>query len=57
MDKQQANGIEMLRAEKIVKRFGHLTVLNGVDLSVKRGQVVVIRGGPIGARMPTPVPR
>jgi len=44
MDKQQANGIEMLRAEKIVKRFGHLTVLNGVDLSVKCGQVVVIIG-------------
>src|SRR5437867_10202358 len=44
MDKQQANGIEMLRAEKIVKRFGLLTVLNGVDLSVKCGQVVVIIG-------------
>src|SRR5437667_2400158 len=41
---QRANGIEMLRAEKIVKRFGHLTVLNGVDLSVKCGQVVVIIG-------------
>lgn len=35
---------EMVRAEKIVKRFGSLTVLNGVDLSVKRGQVVVIIG-------------
>src|SRR5579864_7674520 len=35
---------EMVRAEKIVKRFGNLTVLNGVDLSVKRGQVVVIIG-------------
>src|SRR5260370_788333 len=34
----------MVRAEKIVKRFGHLTVLNGVNLSVKRGQVVVIIG-------------
>src|SRR5437667_11616478 len=44
MDKQWTNGIEMLRAEKIVKRFGHLTVLNGVDLSVKCGQVVVIIG-------------
>lgn len=38
------NGREMVRAEKIVKRFGPLTVLNGVDLSVKRGQVVVIIG-------------
>jgi len=44
MDKQQANSIEMVRAEKMVKHFGHLTVLNGVDLSVKRGQVVVIIG-------------
>src|SRR5437588_2769983 len=35
---------EMVRAEKIVKRFGSLTVLNEVDLSVKRGQVVVIIG-------------
>src|SRR5438067_4824246 len=35
---------EMVRAEKIVKHFGNLTVLNGIDLSVKRGQVVVIIG-------------
>ncbi|HLH62941.1 MAG TPA: ectoine/hydroxyectoine ABC transporter ATP-binding protein EhuA [Ktedonobacteraceae bacterium] len=35
---------EMVRAEQIVKRFGNLTVLNGVDLSVKRGQVVVVIG-------------
>ncbi len=34
----------MVRAEQIVKRFGALTVLNGVDLAVKRGQVVVIIG-------------
>ncbi len=38
------NTEEMVHAEKIVKRFGSLTVLNGVDLSVKRGQVVVIIG-------------
>jgi polar amino acid transport system ATP-binding protein len=44
MDKQQNNGIEMVRAEKLVKRFGNLTVLDGIDLSVKRGQVVVIIG-------------
>jgi len=47
MNMQKANGtepVEMVRAEKIVKRFGHLTVLNGIDLSVKRGQVVVIIG-------------
>src|SRR5438309_2017023 len=44
MSKQQSNGIEMLRAEKIVKRFGYLTVLDGIDLSVHRGEVVVIIG-------------
>src|SRR5947209_16343366 len=47
MDPSQANGTkqgEMVRAENIVKRFGHLTVLNDVDLFVKRGQVVVIIG-------------
>src|SRR2546426_10858775 len=44
MSKQHVDGIEMLQAEKIVKRFGSLTVLNGIDLSVKRGQVVVIIG-------------
>jgi len=38
------SGREMVRGEQIVKRFGNLTVLNGVDLSVKRRQVVVIIG-------------
>src|SRR5579883_635811 len=41
---QNGNSSEMVRAEQVVKRFGQLTVLNGVDLSVKRGQVVVIIG-------------
>jgi polar amino acid transport system ATP-binding protein len=45
---QHTNGnvqsTEMVRAEQIIKRFGSLTVLNGVDLFVKRGQVVVIIG-------------
>ena len=50
MSLEQANGSraastnEMVRAEKVVKSFGRLTVLNGVDLSVKRGQVVVVIG-------------
>src|SRR5947208_130359 len=34
----------MVRGEKIVKRFGPLTVLNGIDFTVKYGQVVVIIG-------------
>lgn len=38
------NDVEMVRGEQIIKCFGPLTVLNGVDLSVKRGQVVVIIG-------------
>ena len=50
MSIEQANGNrimrtdEMVRAEQIVKRFGRLTVLDGVDLSVKRKQVVVVIG-------------
>ncbi len=40
----RADGSEMVRAENVVKRFGSLTVLNDVDLSVKRRQVVVIIG-------------
>jgi polar amino acid transport system ATP-binding protein len=44
MQQANGNGIEMVRAEHIVKRFGQLVVLNGVDLTVKRGQVVVIIG-------------
>src|SRR5438105_3042258 len=44
MNVQKVNGSEMVRGEKIVKHLGNLTVLNGIDLSVKRGQVVVIIG-------------
>lgn len=41
---QRENSLEMVRTEGLIKRFGSLTVLNNVDLSVKRGQVVVIIG-------------
>jgi polar amino acid transport system ATP-binding protein len=34
----------MVRTEKLVKRFGENVVLNGIDLSVERGQTVVIIG-------------
>jgi len=44
VETQQTDGHEMVRGEKIVKRFGHLTVLNGIDFAVKRKQVVVIIG-------------
>jgi polar amino acid transport system ATP-binding protein len=47
MSTSQINGNEsheMVHAENVIKRFGNLTVLNGVDLSVKRGQVVVVIG-------------
>ncbi len=38
------NGKEMVRGDQIVKRFGNLTILNGIDLSVNRGQAVVVIG-------------
>jgi polar amino acid transport system ATP-binding protein len=41
---QQKDANEMVRGERIVKRFGPLTVLNGIDFTVKYGQVVVIIG-------------
>ncbi|HEY7416910.1 MAG TPA: amino acid ABC transporter ATP-binding protein, partial [Ktedonobacteraceae bacterium] len=44
MEKATSSEREMVRAEKLVKRFGRLTVLDGIDLSVQRGQVVVIIG-------------
>lgn len=43
-EERAAASNEMVRGEKLVKRFGQHTVLNGIDLSVKRGQVVVIIG-------------
>jgi ABC-type polar amino acid transport system ATPase subunit len=33
-----------VRLESIHKRFGDLEVLNGIDMSVRRGEVVVIMG-------------
>jgi polar amino acid transport system ATP-binding protein len=44
MTMKALDGDEMVRAEDVVKRFGHLTILNGVSFTVKRGQVVVIIG-------------
>src|SRR3984893_2297574 len=37
-------GGEMVHCRQIIKRFGANTVLNKVDLVVKRGEVVVIIG-------------
>ncbi|MEU5764308.1 amino acid ABC transporter ATP-binding protein [Streptomyces asoensis] len=34
----------MMHAEKVRKRFGHLEVLKGIDLSVERGQVCCLLG-------------
>ncbi|MPZ26069.1 MAG: ATP-binding cassette domain-containing protein [Micromonosporaceae bacterium] len=34
----------MLRVEQVHKRFGHLPVLNGVDLHVRAGEVAVVIG-------------
>jgi polar amino acid transport system ATP-binding protein len=40
----EARGGAMLRVEGIHKRFGQLEVLRGVDLEVKRGEVVCVLG-------------
>src|SRR5436305_2505512 len=42
--RQTSGSVDMVWAEKVVKSFGNHIVLNGVDLSIKRGQVVVIIG-------------
>src|SRR2546425_4922121 len=44
MSSMSDNTTEMVRVERIVKRFGNLTILNGIDLSVKRRHVVVVIG-------------
>ncbi len=38
------NAKEIVRLEKVVKRFGDFTALNGVDVSISEGEVVVIIG-------------
>ena len=38
----------MIRIEGVKKRFGSQTVLNGVDLSIRKGEIVTIIG-PSGA--------
>ncbi len=38
------HGTEMVRAEKLVKQFGSNVVLNGVDFTVNRGEVVTVIG-------------
>lgn len=35
---------DMIKIEKLVKRFGDLTVLDGIDLNIAAGEVVVIVG-------------
>ncbi len=43
-DNGTANGQDFLRAEGIVKRFGAVEVLKGVDLRVQRGEVLGLIG-------------
>jgi general L-amino acid transport system ATP-binding protein len=40
----EQNGKEIVRLEKVVKRFGDFTALNGIDVSVTEGEVVAIIG-------------
>ena len=37
-------GNEIIRMEKVVKKFGDFVALNEVDISVQEGEVVVIIG-------------
>ena len=41
---EQKRGKEIVRLEKVVKRFGDFTALNRVDVSIGEGEVVVIIG-------------
>ena len=39
-----ANGQDFLRVEDVVKRFGAISVLKGVDLHVREGEVLGLIG-------------
>ena len=38
-------GEPMIRVENLTVRFGHLTALNGVNLTIEQGEVVGLRNG------------
>jgi ABC-type histidine transport system ATPase subunit len=38
------NGVEKLRVEGLVKRFGSVEVLKGIDLSARSGDVISVLG-------------
>ena len=44
MENGSANGSDFLRVEGIVKRFGAISVLKGVDLHVSEGEVLGLIG-------------
>jgi simple sugar transport system ATP-binding protein len=44
MDNGNTNGSEFLRVEGVVKSFGAISVLKGVDMHVKRGEVLGLIG-------------
>ena len=44
MDNGSSNGQDFLRVEDVVKRFGAISVLKGVDLHVKEGEVLGLIG-------------
>ena len=50
----EAEGLEIIRAENLVKRFGKLTAVDGLDLSVRKGEVYGFLG-PNGAGKTTTV--
>jgi simple sugar transport system ATP-binding protein len=44
MENGSANGSDYLRVEGVVKRFGAVSVLKGVDLHVREGEVLGLIG-------------
>jgi lipopolysaccharide export system ATP-binding protein len=47
-DRKPAEGLPLLRTDKLVKIYGGRSVVNGVDINVKRGEIVGLLG-PNGA--------
>ncbi len=34
--------LPMIQTQSLVKKFGHLTALNGIDLTIQQGEVVAL---------------
>ncbi len=45
MPETESDNNYAIRVKNLVKRFGDLTVLNGINLNIERGEIMVIMGG------------